>query len=146
MLYSGGTREPTGSWNFLLLDGGGRWNRRTTAGNKEVEVVKYDPTRTALYRPGVATEFFMAQAAGAPAALCAELSRLAYCEDRRKLERELARAGFSVVESFDERGSQAILAADENRAVLAFRGTEGDDPTDIISDALFLPEDWAPDQ
>jgi hypothetical protein len=109
-----------------------------------VEVVKYDPTRTALYRPGDATEFFMAQAAGTPAALCAEISRLAYCEDPSKVERELARAGFSVVESFYERGTQAILVADEDRAVLAFRGTEGDDPTDIINDALFLPEDWAP--
>jgi pimeloyl-ACP methyl ester carboxylesterase len=107
-------------------------------------VVKYDPTRTALYRPGDATEFFLSQAAPSPAALCAEVSRLAYCESRTRVERELARAGFSVIESFDKRGTQAILVADKDRAVLAFRGTEGDDPTDIISDALFLPEDWAP--
>ena len=105
---------------------------------------KYDPTRTALYRPGEATEFHLSQAIQSPPALCAELSRLTYCEDRRKLERELARAGFAVIESFDNRGTQAVLVADDDRAVLAFRGTESDDPTDIISDALFLPEDWGP--
>jgi hypothetical protein len=110
----------------------------------EVAVVKYDPTRTALYRPGDATEFFLPQAVRTPATLCAETSRLAYCEARTKLDRELARAGFAVIESIDEGGTQAILVADDDRAVLAFRGLESDDPTDIISDAVFLPEAWKP--
>lgn len=104
--------------------------------------MEYDPTRGALFRPGDATQFFFWGAPDSDPALCAEMSRLAYCRDGETVERNLARVGFPNYQPFDEGGTQATLASGGERAILAFRGTEGDDPTDIIVDALLLPERW----
>ena len=43
---------------------------------------------------------------------------------------------------WDENGTQALLTTGGDLAVLAFRGTESDDLTDIVVDAKFLPVDW----
>ncbi len=104
--------------------------------------MEYDPTRSALFRPGDATQFFCRGRPDADSAFCAEMSRLVYCKDRETVEQSLARVGFPHCEHFDEGGTQATLAVSDERAVLAFRGTEGEDPTDIFVDALFLPEPW----
>ena len=91
---------------------------------------------------GDATRFLVWEPPYSEALLCAEISRLVYCRDRETVRQNLNGAGFAECEFFDEGGTQAILAVDKERAVLAFRGTEGDDPTDIFVDALFVPEPW----
>ena len=108
------------------------------------ETLAYDPTRAALYRPGDAARFFPRGVPRNAAALCAEMSRLAYCRDHETVERNLADIGFPDPLHFDEGGTQATLAVGEKAAVLAFRGTEGDDPTDVIMDALIKPDRWKP--
>ena len=69
------------------------------------------------------------------AALCAEMARLAYVKRRDDLTAFLARASFTLVQLADVSGSQAFVATRAGDAVLAFRGTEPDDPTDLGADA-----------
>jgi hypothetical protein len=92
-----------------------------------------DPTVAALLQPGRAADHF---ARGVPAsreALCAEMSRLAYCGNRRTVERALRRAGLSLAGAFGGRvGPRAVLATGSDLAVLAFRGTA--DPIDVLVD------------
>ena len=71
--------------------------------------------------------------------LMAEMSRLAYSkfeEDKTELETALAEADFLLVQLFNREGTQAFLAKRESdkMAILAFRGTEKEDPRDIIAD------------
>lgn len=71
--------------------------------------------------------------------LMAEMSRLAYSkfeEDKTELEVALSEAGFEQVQTFNREGTQAFLAKRESdkMAILAFRGTEKEDPRDIIAD------------
>ena len=71
--------------------------------------------------------------------LMAEMSRLAYSkfeEDKTELETALAEADFLLVQPFNREGTQAFLAKRESdkMAILAFRGTEKEDPRDIIAD------------
>lgn len=64
------------------------------------------------------------------AALCAELSRLAYfrfedgADKRVELESHLKRADLSLLEAYSESGTQWFAAEDETRVFVAFRGTE----------------------
>ena len=102
----------------------------------------YDPSRKSLLDPGAARDFFPNGRPDDEAALGAEMSRLAYCRDESVVGGVLAGIGYSEFCTFDRGGSQALMAWDGPPAVLAFRGTEADDPTDIIDDALFLPEPW----
>ena len=58
----------------------------------------------------------------------------------------LATVGFELIAVFEEahgKGSFGFLAADQQCAVLAFRGTEPSDRTNIIDDARFLPRTWS---
>ena len=106
--------------------------------------IPYDATRKALFRPAEDAEFFVGWSGEeSEAALCAELSRLAYARERAAIERGLAAVGLALAaEPFDRDGTFGYLAAGDGLSVLAFRGTESDDPTDLIDDALFLPESW----
>lgn len=104
--------------------------------------MEYDATRSALLRPGDATQYFLQGRPDSDAALCAEMSRLSYCRDEETVMDNVAAIGFSGPHFFNEGGTQAILTASDDKAVLAFRGTESDDPTDLVIDALFLPEAW----
>lgn len=109
--------------------------------------VPYDPTKAALFRPGEANDFFERGRPATEPALCAELSRLAYCRRKDAVGQILAGIGFASTEFFattewDENGTQALLTTGGDLAVLAFRGTESDDLTDIVVDAKFLPVDW----
>lgn len=71
--------------------------------------------------------------------LMAEMSRLAYAKFEQKpalLQGGLAEAGFESIATFNTGGTQAFLAKRQSdcMAVLAFRGTEQDDPRDIQAD------------
>lgn len=118
-------------------------------------VMKYDATRESLYHPGNADNFFQLgpvldlNDAKNEAALCAEMSRLAYVKDENRLVRYLTRAGFQEVLTigYDSGGTQLFIAKkqDANLYVVAFRGTEPDDPTDLFTDAKFSLTPWADD-
>lgn len=72
--------------------------------------------------------------------MMAEMSRLAYLKFENStdgLKAALAKAGFTLIEPcFNTGGTQAFLAKreEDKMAVLAFRGTEKEDPRDIIAD------------
>ncbi len=71
--------------------------------------------------------------------LMAEMSRLAYLifeKDDIELKSALSEANFVLIRFFNCDGTQAFLAKrdSDNMAVLAFRGTEKEDPRDIITD------------
>lgn len=61
-------------------------------------------------------------------------SHAAYYEAGR-LEQELGRAGWRLIDFFAREGTQAFLAATEAFAILAFRGTEIGEPADLKVDA-----------
>ena len=81
------------------------------------------------------------------AAWAADASMLAYahCGSRAMSDVELAehfgRAGLVYAKIGDWKGSgtQAVFASCEQFAILAFRGTEFDDPGDLLIDALLIP-------
>jgi triacylglycerol lipase len=98
-------------------------------------MIPYDASRESLFQPGRATNFFQEGPLTSDAALCAEMARLAYVESEADLRTFLARASFSLVTAADVAGSQAFVAARDGDAVVAFRGTQSDDPTDLGSDA-----------
>lgn len=115
--------------------------------------VEYDATRESLYHPGNASDFFQLGPhadwgnEGDDAALCAEMSRLAYVKDESLVVRYLARAGFQEVLAlgYGSGGTQLFIAKkqDANLFVVAFRGTEPDDPSDLFTDADFRQVSWA---
>src|SRR5262249_10931814 len=102
-------------------------------------------SRQSLFHP-CAPPFFSGWQPATDESLCCELSRLAYC-GRPVVEAELPAASMRFVAGFADGGTYAFLAEGVSprppRAVLAFRGTEPDDPTDIIDDARFLPAGWS---
>jgi hypothetical protein len=103
----------------------------------------YDASRQSLLFPGLADDFFQARPGPwTGAALAAEMARLAYVGERSRLDRYLHRDGFSLVDVFDSQGTQAVLARRADLSVLAFRGTESEDPTDLFTDARFLQTEW----
>lgn len=55
-------------------------------------------------------------------------------QEREKLEQELELLEYRLVQTFDNEGTQAILMANDQYAVLAFRGTEATSIKDIKSD------------
>ena len=111
--------------------------------------IPYDASRKSLYHPGEADNFFQLGSIPNEAALCAEMSRLAYVKDERLLAQYLGRAGFrqDLALGYGSRGTQVFIASkqDNNLAVVAFRGTELDDPSDLFTDANFVLTPWADD-
>jgi pimeloyl-ACP methyl ester carboxylesterase len=121
--------------------------------------VPYTAEKDDLYYPAEHAEFFPNGRPGSDAALCAEMARLAYVQldnsfalDRSRISKVLTRIGFAP-QSFrffevdtdpNCHGSHGFLAADgaSATAVLSFRGTDKDDPTDLMDDADVLPENW----
>jgi len=99
----------------------------------------YDPTRAALYRPGDADDFFVRTGRGGIPALCAELARLAYCNDGERRRRSLERVEFVERAFLDRDGTQVLVAVGGGRVFVAFRGT--DDPQAVWRDldARFTP-------
>lgn len=119
--------------------------------------IPYDAKRTSLYKPGEAQDFFKPGTTTAQdflnneAALCAEMSRLAYVKEESRLVEYLERAGFTKDEAigYTNNGTQVFIACkrdgDNTLAIVVFRGTEGDDPSDLFADAKFLQQAWFDD-
>lgn len=108
--------------------------------------IPYDASRTSLYHPGNADDFFQLGDYSSDAALCAEMARLAYVREIPRLTQYLARAHFQPVEAlgYDAGGTQAFIATklSEPLTVVSFRGTELEDIKDALADAEFLLTDW----
>ena len=120
--------------------------------------IPYSAAKEDLYYPARHAVFFANGRPKSDAALCVEMARLAYARqepnfvfDRQQILKVLAGVGFSDCQFFEKptgpqgQGSHGFLAIDRSGklAVLAFRGTDKDDPTDLMDDANAIPEDWA---
>ncbi len=111
----------------------------------------YDPTRESLFHPGKADDFFQHGPISSDAALCAEMARLAYVKETAHLTQYLARACFALTVpiGYQTSGAQAFIAtstAGPNPVVVvAFRGTEAEDPSDLFTDAKFAFTPWTVD-
>jgi hypothetical protein len=131
-------------------------------GEFPMNVVAYSPRKVDLLYPARSANFFPAGLPGTEAALCAEMVRLAYCRlepyfqfDRQQIRAVLEPLGFAC-QFFEStgtpegRGTHGLLAfhddPEPNRklAVVAFRGTDASDPTDLADDAEFLQTKWPP--
>lgn len=122
--------------------------------------IPYSASKVDLYFPCQRGEFFPDGLPESEAAICAEMSRLAYCRtsmsdfamDQKKLKAVLNNIGFSDPQCFEtkdspkNRGSHCFLTGHAGRklAIIAFRGTDADDPSDLVDDVEFLHEDWKP--
>ncbi len=117
--------------------------------------IPYDDSASSLTHPGDARDFFPLRGETSDTGLCAEMARLAYVKFerpdlKRRLEDEfLPRVGFKSNAFMDVGGTQVLVADGQTRdshavRVIAFRGTEPDDPRDILDDLKFLPTHWAP--
>jgi hypothetical protein len=107
----------------------------------------YDATRKSLLHPGAATDFFAFGRPDSDVALCAEMARLTYVKVPADLVFYLKRAGFELDAAigYSSGGTQAFVAHDHahKMTVVAFRGSEPDDPSDLFADAIFALTDWA---
>jgi hypothetical protein len=125
-----------------------------------MDKIGYSARKVDLLHPARGAKFFPNGISGSEAALCAEMARLAYCRcepyfqfDRQRVRAVLEPLGF-VCQFFESkgtpegRGTHGFLAfhddSDSNRklAVVAFRGTDAADPTDLADDAKFLQIKW----
>ncbi len=119
--------------------------------------IPYSAEKDDLYYPAKHAVFFPNGRPQSDAALCVELARLAYCRqdigfgfDQERIRKILGRIQFTDCKFFETAtlpnggGSHALLALDgENKlAVLSFRGTDKDDPSDLSDDFNVLPQPW----
>jgi predicted lipase len=111
-----------------------------------MSTIPYDASRQSLFHPGDADDFFQNGPIQNDAALCAEMSRLAYVKDEIRLAQYLNQVGFQkeLAIGYGSRGTQVFVASkqSDNLAVVSFRGTEPDDPSDIFTDANFIMTSW----
>jgi hypothetical protein len=120
--------------------------------------VPYSAEKDDLYFPAKHAVFFPAGRPKSDAALCVELARLAYCRidsgfafDQDRIRKVLGKIEFTGCEFFeaathpDGGGSHAFVAldADAKLAALSFRGTDKDDPTDLMDDIDLEPKTWS---
>ncbi|MFZ6723719.1 lipase family protein [Undibacterium sp. Ji49W] len=114
--------------------------------------MQYDPSETALLHPEQQPALLSKDKKWTSHATCAELSRLAYWrfeqggEALAALENILGNAQLGKPQLFKNAESStqafAVSSADDNTSYLAFRGTQADDMTDLITDIRFFPADW----
>lgn len=107
----------------------------------------YDATRRALYTPCADARCFEGGLPADPRVLYAEMARLAYCAPAA-INLVLDGVGCSGHLHFEDAhtGTQAFFTrhAASGRYVLAFRGTQADDPSDVITDAEATKVAWPP--
>ena len=106
----------------------------------------YDPSWRALLSPAAATDFFVNGRPANEAALCAELTRVAYIgfdrgeAGRRRASGILRNAGFAREQFISAGGTECFVARDIDAqlTVVAFRGTAGlrDVVTDLRHDRI----------
>jgi len=119
--------------------------------------IAYSPKKDDLYYPCKNAVFFPAGAPESDAALCVELSRLAYCQsdgnfalNQARIATELGKIGFIAAGFFESQGTQqgrgthcfVAVSNDQKLAVVAFRGTDKDDPSDLADDCNALKIPW----
>jgi hypothetical protein len=121
----------------------------------------YSASQQDLYYPASSLESFPEQRPQTDAELCAWMCLLAYCDqfpnfafDRDTIKLKLSSLGFQSVTFFESQGhdrnggTHCFLAIhddeqEENKlAVVSFRGTDKDDPTDLLDDAEALLVEW----
>jgi pimeloyl-ACP methyl ester carboxylesterase len=127
-----------------------------------MSTIPYSPLKDDLFFPCKNARFFAGGTPKSEAALCAEMSRLAYCAladggtppnfafDKNKITQVLANIGFSASSFHESRGNPTnegvhcfvAIRQDNEFAVAAFRGTDKDDPTNVASDANALFTPW----
>jgi pimeloyl-ACP methyl ester carboxylesterase len=122
--------------------------------------VEYSPRKADLFFPARRGNFFSNILSDKYEAVCAEMARLAYCRkepafgfDRDQITGILKSQGFTGAQFFeskgtpDGRGTHCFLASDPARklAIVAFRGTDASDPTDLYDDGNALQIPWKPD-
>lgn len=124
--------------------------------------INYTAEQDDLYNPGRRDEFFASGRPKSDATLCAEMARLAYCRsepdfsfDQARIQNILGRAQFvcrRFVESPGQergKGVHAFVALGDDLqpgsgklAVVAFRGTDARDPSDVAYDIDFRLAPW----
>ncbi|HKO03931.1 MAG TPA: lipase family protein [Candidatus Acidoferrales bacterium] len=121
----------------------------------------YSAKKDDLYYPCRNVTFFPLGPPRSEAALCAEISRITYCQqeenfafDRDRIQKALAPVQFTVRQFFESAGdpkhggTHCCVAVREAGggtdalAVVAFRGTNKDDLSDIVDDADILRVEW----
>jgi hypothetical protein len=111
--------------------------------------VRYSPRKDDLFTPGKREGFFPS-ADLSEAALCAGMARLAYCRrdpqfefDCGRIQQNLREVGFTQCEFFESKGTAAgkgvhgflaLRETGEKTAVVAFRGTDVQDLSDLRYD------------
>lgn len=107
-------------------------------------MIPYDASREALYQPSERPTLFRAGQPVERLPLALEAARLAYERDAQRLKAAMALVGFSIVEPFSVGSTQAFGAycPSDRTALVAFRGTEANDPTDLATDADTRPVAW----
>lgn len=115
-------------------------------------IVPYDASRLALYQPQQRDTLFRPGMAPGRLLLGAEAARLAYvrCEngpaERARLDAALAAIGFGPSTCFHEAGMSAqgfgAYRPEDGLALVAFRGTEADDLSDLATDLNARLVDW----
>src|SRR5215475_1766357 len=126
-----------------------------------MSAIPYSPKKVDLFYPVRGGDFFPHGLPDTEASLCAEMARLAYSRvepyfqfDQRQIRAVLEPLGFAC-QFFEStgmpegRGTHALLALHEDPesnkklAVVAFRGTDAADPTDLADDAELLLTNWS---
>jgi hypothetical protein len=112
--------------------------------------IAYSANKVDLFSPGKNAVFFAGGGPDSDAALCAELALLVYCRrdaslalDRERILSVLQSVNFTSCDFFESNSTHAFFTRGPgNVAVLAFRGTDADDPTDLGDDADFRLIPW----
>jgi len=123
--------------------------------------VPYSACQQDLYYPAKTLDNFPTQRPKSDAELCAWMALLAYCDqstsfafDQDKIKNKLVPMGFQVVRFLEspgdpkKGGTHCFVAVHddsvkENKlAVVVFRGTDKDDPTDLLDDVKVEFADW----
>jgi hypothetical protein len=124
--------------------------------------VPYSASQQDLYYPARTLNSFPAQGPKSDAELCALMALLAYRDlepasfafDQGTVKSKLGSLGFQSVQFFESQdhekqgGTHCFLAIhddavkDNKLAVVSFRGTDKDDPTDLLDDVEAELEDW----
>ena len=122
----------------------------------------YSALRDDLYFPGRGGDFFYSDEHKTDVVLCVEMARLSYCRrepsfafDRDRISAALAEVEFTPYQFFESgkgpkcEGTHAFLAlkkdgnGNQRLALVSFRGTDKDDPTDIGDDANAILAPWS---
>ena len=116
-------------------------------------MIAYDPSLDALISPELRETLFLAGQAYSPSQLAMEAARLAYVRteaseaERERLAHALGLVGFDPPQRFDAPlgGAHAFGAfrPSDGTALVAFRGTQIDDPRDLLADLQAVMVPWA---